>query len=173
MFDFGPSVLTFESYNPRILSLSELRGLSFEDFCRFKIVVTSIFLDAYVKTLLMQWFDNNQDLVLDSWKISSTSKWDGEREVEYFKATAFFVWECSNEANSDCSIIPNYKISEGVTLDQISRTPTIIELLFGLLKKYPQYINRINVVTGALDDVSYLKIMHPKSLSQSNIQAIK
>ncbi|MFX9397401.1 hypothetical protein ABTO25_20500, partial [Acinetobacter baumannii] len=90
----------------------------------------NLILASNVNTLLRQWFGNNQDLVLDSWKISNTSKWDGEREVEYFKATAFFVWESSNQA-SDCFITPNYKIPEILTEDQISRTPTMAELLFG------------------------------------------
>ncbi|MFX6895536.1 hypothetical protein ABTH72_19120, partial [Acinetobacter baumannii] len=75
-----------------------------------------------------------------------------------------FVWESSNQA-SDCFITPNYKIPEILTEDQISRTPTMAELLFGLIKKYPQYINQIDIVTGALDDISYLKLMHPKSLN--------
>jgi hypothetical protein len=161
MFDSDPSIITFERINPFSLSSSELKNFSFEDFYKSKIVVTGIVLDSYMNTLLREWFDKNPDLVLRSWKFSNKSKWDGEREVEYFRATAFFTWEYSNQIDA-CYLTPNYKIHEVLTLDQINSTPTMAELLFGLLKKYPQYIKEIKLVTGILDDVNYLKIMHPK-----------
>lgn len=155
----------------RYITLSELKNLQFEDFYNRKIVIYSISLLCDGSSLISKWLDNNEHLILKRDKISSTSRWG--REWSHLQKTAFFTLESSysDGCPDGCTITPTYKIPESLTVEQIKQTPTISELFFGFIKKYPEHINNIHAeVKADIEDIAYLEWMHPKTLIKKTIE---
>lgn len=149
----------------KYITLSELKNLRFEDFYSRRIVIYSISLLRDGGVLATKWLNDNEHLVLKRDKISSTSRWG--REWSHLKDTAFFTLESSysDGCPDGCTITPTYKIPESFTVEQIKQTPTISELFFGIIKKYPEQIHNIHAeVKADIDDIAYLEWMHPKAL---------
>ncbi|WP_421833025.1 hypothetical protein ACOQNK_17730 [Acinetobacter baumannii] len=147
------------------ISDKEFIGLTFDDFYRRKIDVIQISLGRNAGIAIDKWLSANGHLVLHSSTSSTKSKWG--REGSHDRDTAFFKVEnkTSDGTPDGCLIKPAYKLPLSLTTDQISQTPTLIELYFGILKKYPEEVHHILCnIQDDLDDRAYLEWMHPKSL---------
>lgn len=147
------------------IDLSILEKLSFEEFYNKKIVIHRIALFRDGGVLIAKWLIENEHLILKTSKSSSKSRWGVDRS--YFRDTAFFSLESqsSDGCPDGCLITPIYKIPPSLTTEQINQTPTLLELFFGIMKKYPEQVHHIHAqIKDDLDDIEYLEWMHPKSL---------
>lgn len=150
------------------ISLSDLKSLTFNEFYNRRVVISRISLLRNGGILLSQWLTDNEHLVLSSSRSSSKSKWG--KQSSHLQKTAFFHAEnqFSDNCPDGCLITPCYKILDSLTVEQINQTPTIAELFFGIMKKYPEQIqNTIAHIKYDMDDITYLTCMHPKFLIQN------
>lgn len=146
-----------------MLTLPELKNLTFKDFYYQKIVIDRIDLDRYDH--ISEWLDKNSHLILERDQKRSDSRWG--RNVSRSRYTAYFCLTCDlhNGCGEGANITPQYRKYNTLTHEQTNQTLTMSELFFGLMKKYPDHIRYVfSNNRYDLDHIDYLKIMHPKAL---------
>lgn len=149
---------------------ADLRNFTASDFYNKKILISAIFVSRNGGRKISEWLGKNPQLVLKTDEKKSKDRWG--KQSSFFQTTAFFNLETESSDGYDGQriITPAYELSDNLTADQISQTPTIIELYFGILKKYPEHIEGVySCYRSDVDDDTYLKWMNPKSLIKNNI----
>lgn len=148
----------------------DLRKFTPTDFYNKKVLISAIFLSRNGGRKINEWLKENPKLVLKQDQKNSKDSWG--KNSSFFQNTAFFNLESESSDGYDGRriITPAYELSDLLTTEQISQTPTMIELYFGILKKYPEYMERVySCYKGDVDIDTYLKWMNPKSLIKNNI----
>lgn len=143
----------------------DLRKFTPTDFYNKKVLISAIFLSRNGGRKISEWLKENPQLVLKQDQKNSKDRWG--KMSSFFQTTAFFNLESESSDGYDGRriITPAYELSDLLTTEQLSQTPTMIELYFGILKKYPEHMER--VYSCSRDDVdsdTYLKWMNPKLL---------
>lgn len=148
----------------------DLRKFTSTDFYNKKILISAIFISRNGGRKINKWLEDNPQLVLKKYQKNSKDSWG--KMSSFFQNTAFFNLESESSDGYDGRriITPAYELSDLLTTEQISQTPTMIELYFGILKKYPEHIERIySCYKDDVDVNTYRKWMNPKSLIKKNI----
>lgn len=148
----------------------DLRQFTLTDFYNKKVLVCAIELSRNGGRKISEWLGNNPQLVLNQNHKNSEDSWG--KMTSFFQNTAFFNLESESSDGYDGRriITPVYELSDTLTIEQISQTPTMIELYLGILKKYPEHMYRVySCYKPDVDINTYLRWMHPKALLKSTI----
>lgn len=150
------------------LSPQELTTLNYDEFFQRKVCIIHISLWSRAGSLITEWLTANKQLILSTSKDSTDNKWGGREwsrnyETAYFRLESQFSDGCPNGA----IITPTYQVKDSLTDTQINDTPTIAELYFGIIKKYPNEVQSISAqYKPEIDNETYFSWMHPKELRQ-------